>query len=184
MADRGCWRRMLDSARPWPWRLAQCLLLLTLMYVCWWWFSSRYEIGLVQGEPCLPGRLYLIDRQARGFRHGDVIVFRTDGRTSPPYQPGSRFLKKVRGLPGDRVVVTPAGKVHVLGRGYYFASALEPRVVELLVNRLKKDGDFTADYPVNPGCYFVMGTLPDSYDSRYWGLVCGGQVAGKAWALW
>lgn len=174
------WRRLVRARKPWPVFIAQCLLFLGLAYGLGWWFSVRYEIGIAQGKPCLPGRLYMIERRVDGrlpeFKRGDLIVFRTDRRTMPWYQPGTRFVKVVRGVPGDRVVIDGSGKVQITGPDYRFKSALEPQVVELLG---RKPGDLAADYPIPERGYFAMGTLPDSYDSRYWGLVQPDQIVGK-----
>ena len=174
------WRRLVRARKPWPVFIAQCLLFLGLAYGLGWWFSVRYEIGIAQGKPCLPGRFYMIERRVEGrlpeFKRGDLIVFRTDRRTMPWYQPGTRFVKVVRGVPGDRVVIDGSGKVQITGPDYRFKSALEPQVVELLG---RKPGDLAADYPIPERGYFAMGTLPDSYDSRYWGLVQPDQIVGK-----
>jgi conjugal transfer pilin signal peptidase TrbI len=178
--------------RPWPVFFGYCLALLAAAYTLGWWFSNLYEFGLARGKPCMPGRLYFIERLVPGrlppeFHHGDLIVFRTDNRTAPYYEPGSRFVKIVRGLPGDRVAIDAAGRVLISGpEGYRFETALEPQVVALLAQRkpVREVGDFAADYVVPPESYFAMGTLPDSYDSRYWGLVQLDQVVGKALAVW
>jgi len=79
-------------------------------------------------------------------------------------------------VPGDRVQIDASGNVQITGKDYQFKSALEPQVVKLLS---KKAGDLAVDYPIPEQGYFAMGTLPDSYDSRYWGLVRPDQVVGK-----
>ena len=189
------WRRLLRTKKPWPVFIGQCLIFLALIVGLGWWFSTRYEIGIAQGKPCMRGRVYLIERRIGGraekFQRGDLIVFRTDRRTMPWYQPGTRFLKLVRGVPGDRVQINAAGKLEITGPDYRFESALEPQVVQLLAQQRGKMAagksgpppvDFTADYRLAPEEYFVMGTLPDSYDSRYWGTVRLSQVVGKGLA--
>jgi conjugal transfer pilin signal peptidase TrbI len=171
--------------------LGECLAILAVAYTLGWWFSNLYEFGVAQGKPCMVGRYYFIERLVPGrlppeFHRGDLIVFRTDKRTAPYYKPGTRFIKLVRGVPGDRVVIDDSGKVLITGPDYRFETALEPQVVALLVQgkAVKGKGDFAADYTVPPDNYFVMGTLPDSYDSRYWGLVKLNQVVGKGLFVW
>ncbi|MCK9377382.1 MAG: signal peptidase I [Syntrophobacterales bacterium] len=185
------WRRLVKAKKPWPLFIAQCLAILAVAYVLGWWFSNLYEFGIAQGKPCMPGGVYFIERRVEGrmppaFQRGDLIVFRTDKRTAPHYQPGTRFVKVVRGVPGDRVHIDPGGKVEITGEDYRFETALEPQVVELLVKgkTVNDEADFVADYAVPPGSYFAMGTLKDSYDSRYWGLVRPDQVVGKGLAVW
>ncbi|MFA5110213.1 MAG: signal peptidase I [Desulfobaccales bacterium] len=191
------WRRLVRVKRPWPVFIGQCLALLAVAYTLGWWFSNLYEFGIAQGKPCMLGRVYFIERRVEGrmppdFHRGDLIVFRTDKRTAPYYQPGTRFVKVVRGLPGDRVHIDSAGKVEITGEDYRFENALESQVVDLLVKESAgngtgyplKTGDFAVDYTIPAGGYFAMGTLPDSYDSRYWGLVMIDQVVGKGLAVW
>jgi conjugal transfer pilin signal peptidase TrbI len=184
------WRRLVRVKRPWPVFLCQCLAVLATAYTLGWWFSNLYEFGIAQGKPCMPGRFYFIERKVEGrvppeFKHGDLIVFRTDTRTAPYYEPGTRFVKEVRGVPGDHVHIDAAGKVEITGKEYRFETALEPQVVDLLGETAgKKIADFTLDYSIPAGGYFAMGTLPDSYDSRYWGLVRLDQVVGKGLAVW
>jgi conjugal transfer pilin signal peptidase TrbI len=175
--------RLLRSKKPWPRFIGQCLLLTGLVCILLWLFTTRYEIGIAAGKPCMPGKFFVIERRAGPalhFKHGDIIVFRTDKRTTPYYRPGSRFVKLVRGVPGDHVHIGAAGKLQITCRNYRFDSALVPRVVKLLG---KKSSEFTADYTIQPGNYFAMGTYPDSYDSRYWGLVHSGQIVGKGLAV-
>ena len=185
------WRRLVRARKPWPVFIGQCVAFLAVAYTLGWWFSNLYEFGVAQGKPCMPGRIYFIERRVEGrvppeIQRGDLIVFRTDKRTAPYYEPGTRFVKIVRGVPGDHVQIVAGGKVEVTGEDYRFETALEPQVVDLLVKKSAgngtgplKPGDFAADYSIPAGGYFVMGTLPDSYDSRYWGVVMPDQVVGK-----
>lgn len=180
------WRRLVRVKRPWPVFAGQCLAVLAVAYTLGWWFSNLYEFGIAQGKPCMPGRFYFIERRVEGrlppeFHRGDLIVFRTDERTAPYYQPGTRFVKLVRGVPGDRVVIDDSGQVQITGPDYRFETALEPQVVALLG---KKTGDWAVDYSIPDDAFFAMGTLADSYDSRYWGLVKLDQVVGKGLFVW
>jgi len=184
------WWRFIRARKPWPLFTAQCLGILAVAYVLGWWFSNLYEFGIAQGKPCMPGRFYFIERRVQGrmppeFERGDLIVFRTDKRTMLYYQPGTRFVKVVRGVSGDHVRIDAGGNLAITGKDYHYESTLEPQVVELLG---KATGEgmaaFTVDYSIPEGSYFAMGTLKDSYDSRYWGLVRPDQVVGKGLAVW
>jgi conjugal transfer pilin signal peptidase TrbI len=54
-----------------------------------------------------------------------------------------------------------------------------------LAGTLKRPAqDFLRDDVVPPGHLWVMGATADSFDSRYWGFLPGGQVIGRAYALW
>lgn len=178
------WTRLVRARKPWPVFIGQCVAFLAVAYILGWWFSNLYEFGVAQGKPCMPGRFYFIERKVEGrmpqFKHGDLIVFRTDSRTAPYYEPGTRFVKIVRGAPGDHVQIDAGGKVAITGKDYRFETVLEPQVAELLG---RKVGDWAVNYVIPEGRYFAMGTLPDSYDSRYWGMVQPDQVVGKGLAV-
>ncbi|OPX19019.1 MAG: signal peptidase I [Desulfobacca sp. 4484_104] len=171
---------LVRKKKSWPRFFIQGFLIIGLLYGLWWWFISHYVIVISQGKPCLPGRIYLVDHQTQKFDRGDLIMFSTDDRTGPYYPAGTKFVKKVFGLPGDRVEIDAQGQLQINGQDYHFESALEPQVVDLLG---RETSDFALDMVIPPGSYFVMGTLPDSFDSRYWGLVEQKQVIGKASVL-
>lgn len=179
------WPRPVRTRKRWPVFIGQCLAVLAVAYTLGWWFSNLYEFGVARGKPCMPGRFYFIERLVPGrvlkFQRGDLIVFRTDNRTSPYYQRGTRFIKVVHGVPGDRVVIDDSGKVQINGKNYHFETALETKVADLLGRKL---GDCAVNYVIPEGRYFAMGTLPDSYDSRYWGMVHPDQIMGKGLAVW
>lgn len=137
---------------------------------------SRYTIAIAGGKPCLPGRFFLVDKHQRQAPRGALLAFRTDSRTKI-YEPGTRFVKLVRGVEGDEVLIDNQGNMSIAGPDGAYKDALEPQVMVLL---RKRPSDYAVRYRIPPGHYFVMGTLPDSYDSRYWGLVGPEQVVGKA----
>jgi conjugal transfer pilin signal peptidase TrbI len=129
---------------------------------------------LFNWTPSVPYKVALVvygKRQA--LARGDFIIFAFDGTAQRTY-PGLRaqpFFKQVRGMAGDRVTV--------VGR-------------EIFVNHqsvgIAKAFTFDrhplspiADTVIPPGTYYVQGTSPDSFDSRYResGLVRADQVIGK-----
>lgn len=96
-------------------------------------------------------------------QRGDVIIFRY------PLNPKKNFIKRVIGLPGEKVEIR-AGKVFVNGV------------------RLQEEYPFNfADYdygPITVGAdeYFVLGdNRPESSDSHSWGLLPTKDLIGKAW---
>jgi signal peptidase I len=114
----------------------------------------------------LPGRE--IDR-------GDVVVFKY------PSEPERDFIKRVIGLPGDRVEMRQK-QVHINGEPLDepYAQYLQPIAPEgesRPDNRLETYGPVT----VPPGQYFMMGDNRDnSEDSRYWGFLPREYVKGQA----
>ena len=127
---------------------------------------------------------------------GDVLVFRF------PKNPKVDYIKRVVGLPGDKVgyfgkTVYINGKaveqevkakdVNLLG--------LVPARAELRFEQLGKNGhDLLVDpdrrlvegeMVVPDGHYFVMGDNRDnSNDSRFWGTVPEDHLVGKAFFIW
>ncbi len=114
--------------------------------------------------------LVLINALAYRFsqpERGDVVAFR-HVRTGP-----SVYLKRVIGLPGDRVAID-RGTVLVNG-----APLVEPYVQ---FGDARSFGAVT----VPPNDYFVLGdNRPRSDDSRAWGFVPASDIVGRAMlGLW
>jgi signal peptidase I len=158
--------------------------------------SSSMEPGLVTGDyivvskwpygwsrASIPFDLPLFHGRIRGRepRRGDVVVFRL------PRDPGEAYIKRLIGLPGDRVQVI-GGEVRVNGKPIprQFTGLAEdhdapgrivPRVVETAAagkpyvtfgGARDGEGDNTQVYVVPPGRYFMMGDNRDnSLDSRW-----------------
>jgi signal peptidase I len=111
----------------------------------------------------------------RDLHRGDVVVFKY------PEEPDRDFIKRVVGLPGDRIELHRK-KVYVNG------TPLDEPYVEFM-EPPSTDGpprtyDVREEYgPVNvpDGQYFMMGDNRDnSQDSRYWGFMPRSYVKGKA----
>lgn len=171
---------MKEATQPWPEFLIKCLAILVVIVAGGSWLLSRYYLVIASGQLCLPGRFFLVEKKVMPGRNA-LVAFQTDER-SRPYKPGARFVKLVRGLPGDRVDVDGECRFTITGSdGYAYRGELEPQVVALLKKQCE---DFEAHYVIPDQNYFVMGTLPDSYDSRYWGLVNASQVIGRAQRLY
>jgi len=127
----------------------------------------------------------------RAVRHGDIIVFRY------PVNPEQHFVKRVVGIPGDRVRLVDR-QVYVNGvpqrepyvryssRGHDTFRDEFPRLNVLAqglegqwwlqMQKLVEDGQLI----VPEGHYFVLGDNRDeSLDSRYWGFVPRENVIGR-----
>jgi signal peptidase I len=144
---------------------------------------DKASLGLPgQWKPLLPYRT---------IRRGDIVVFRY------PVDPAQHFVKRVIGLPGDRVHLWHS-RLYINGR-----AVVEPYVVfkehfpdefrdnfprgnwvneNISVNwanrlrSLVEDGELI----VPQGQYFVLGDNRDqSLDSRYWGFVPRENIIGR-----
>ncbi len=104
------------------------------------------------------------------INRGDLIVFK------PPDNPGTDYIKRVIGLPGEQVTVS---KTTVLIDGRKLD---EPYAVfaDPLWRNIRRDEFGTITVP--EGSYFVMGDNRDnSKDSRYFGPVPRANIFGHAY---
>jgi signal peptidase I len=134
---------------------------------------------LVSGASMEPtfrdGDYLLVDEMAYRFREparGEVIVFRYPGDRR------SFYIKRVIGLPGERVVIKN-GTVDVFS-GKAGKVLSEPYIATGTV----RDGVFETTLKGDE--YFVMGDNRNfSFDSRNWGPLTRGDVVGLArFRLW
>jgi signal peptidase I len=127
---------------------------------------------------------------------GDVIVFRY------PQQPEIDYIKRVVGLPGDRIGyfdktlyingeavelqavenIDPATSQLNVGSDVFYEMLNEAKhLIAIESNRPGAEGEMV----VPEGHYFVMGDNRDnSNDSRVWGPVPESHLVGKAFMIW
>jgi signal peptidase I len=167
--------------------------------------SGSMENTLQVGDRILVNRLVY---HLRGIARGDIVVFSGDGSWGPPpppapsnpvlrvwddftnlvgvSAPGTDYVKRVIGLPGDHVVCCNAqGEVTVNGVGLQEQGYLYPG------DRANSNG-YTSTYNVivPPGRLFVLGDhRSDSADSRWHtqdgsaGTIPEGAVVGRAFVI-
>ena len=213
-AARALWREALDLARTVAVGLAIAVTVQTVLFQPFTIPSSSMEPGLVTGDyivvskfpygwsrASLPFNPPVFDGRAFGrtAKRGDVVVFRL------PRDPQQTWIKRVIGLPGDRVQVR-GGVVFVNGRALpaarigLAATHDDPTLQATRVRETQPGGrsyvtydgidggpgDDTGDYVVPEGFYFVMGDNRDnSLDSRWprdmgVGLLPAENVVGRA----
>jgi signal peptidase I len=146
-------------------------------------------------------RLPVINQKAVSVsdpKRGDIMVFRF------PHDPKMHFVKRVVGLPGDKIeykseklYVNDKEMVQVADGEYNFKNGVSRKLslnkfIEDLDN-VKHDilldprraGTNSMKFEVPAGQYFVMGDNRNySNDSRYWGFVPDENVVGKAFFIW
>ena len=127
----------------------------------------------------LPEQYVLVDKVTprwSPYTHGDIVVF--DPPESWSGGSGVPFIKRVIGLPGDKVELRD-GKVLVNGialdEPYIFEDGGEPQPSEPAAGG-------ASEWLVPDGEVFVMGDhRRDSADSRLFGPVPISHVIGRAW---
>ncbi len=115
-----------------------------------------------------------IDYHFHGPQRGDIIIMRD------PYDPSKDFIKRVVGLPGERILVRDA-RVYIGGRVLQEPyTSPEPWVQ---FTSWPNSGPAQADgQRLGPDEYFVMGDNRNhSQDSRFFGPVHRDQIEARAW---
>jgi signal peptidase I len=127
------------------------------------------------------------------LKRGDIVVFKF------PENPEIYYIKRLIGLPGDKVEVRD-GRISVNGEAWnleaipgeegetgfnYFTEQIpgHPHTVRFFVER--SENLPVSSYTVPEGHFFFMGDNRDqSSDGRVWGMVKADYLVGKAWAVW
>jgi signal peptidase I len=145
----------------------------TIFLVRYFLFKPFYVKGASM-EPNFYEKEYLIIDELSYRLHdpvrGDVIVFR------PPEDQKEFFLKRIIGLPGERVKVAE-GQITIYNQEH-------PEGTTLDETYLPKDLATTGEQNVvlDANHYFVLGdNRPNSYDSRRFGPIDRSTIVGRAW---
>ncbi len=137
---------------------------------------------------------------------GDVVVFRYPGMGPDDPARGQDYIKRVVGLPGDRITFRdqvlyindepvakqPAGTY--IGTGQQGREMTGAAVFDITVGdrphqilQMDPQGSpvYESSWEVPAGHFFVMGDNRDrSADSRIWGFVPEDALVGKAFVIW
>ncbi|MBO9666797.1 MAG: signal peptidase I [Bdellovibrio sp.] len=172
---------------------------------------TAYKVPTGSMQPTLkPGDFIFSSRLAYGFQipftqkkidvtepsRGDLVVF------TYPKLPMISYVKRVIGLPGDRIQIkdgrvilneVPLQYEKVAGE---IGDNPNPELFDIYTEKSKdsawrvifqkqtEDKDF-GPIVVPPGEVFILGDNRDaSDDSRYWGTVPTDQIAGKVFLIW
>jgi signal peptidase I len=157
----------------------------------------------------ISGDRLFVDRFTYNFRRphrGEIVIFASHGL--PNLTPDTHYIKRLIGLPGEKVRIMNDRHVAINGREltastphfenvYSFSGPPQEDHYSGHVNSLvaQQAGrpimaplfqDENAEYTVPPHEYFVCGdNTMNSYDSRYWGAFPEDHVVGKfAFVFW
>jgi len=135
-------------------------VLLIVLFIIRLLFVEHYTVAGPSMEPTLENEqeVYLnrLSYQFREPARGDIVVF------IPPDQPDRKYVKRIIGLPGERVEIRGDGQVMILNYQYPNGIALDENYLE--------DVLITSGYAIDKLSeeeYFVMGdNRRQSSDSR------------------
>lgn len=145
--------------------LLETLVMAVVLFVGINAVSARVRVDGTSMLPTLKdGEFMLVNKLSYkfgDFHRGDIIVF------DFPLNPDEELVKRVIGLPGDRVTVQ-GNQVYVNGQALN-----EPYIAQA--------PNYAGEWTVDPGYLFVLGdNRNNSNDSKDWGYLPQKNVVGKA----
>ncbi|MGH2496404.1 MAG: signal peptidase I [Ktedonobacteraceae bacterium] len=149
----------------------ETIVLTVLMFLVIRFAVQNFNVDGTSMEPSLHnGELILVDKWTYLFhppQRGDVIVF-----IAPP-QPTLDYVKRIIGVPGDRITVD--------GINVYVDGVKLNETYVAAINQGNNSGSIIQNKVVPPNMYFVLGDdRIRSSDSRYWGFVPRQNIIGRA----
>ena len=154
--------------------LMAILLMTTIISVSY--VQQTFALGFdMQASRCLPWVVYWIKKESpEAVKRGELYQYRFD---SDELLAGNSLVKYAAAIPGDRVRLDGTGVW--INEGYW--GPMHPVQVERL---LGMDKSPFATFVVPKGKVLMLGTLPQTYDGRYAGLVDLNAINGTATPLW
>ncbi len=143
-----------------------------------WWLPGKLDV-VVSGS--LSHRIFLIFRAPASIGMGDYLVFGYNNRFKDRFITKTlarhdMLTKQVGCLPGD-ILTVDAGRSFSCN-GKTLGQALET----------DSHGDllplFVFSGVIPPEAYFMIGSNPRSFDSKYFGFVKKNEILYKAYPLW
>jgi signal peptidase I len=108
------------------------------------------------------------------YERGDIVVFETPQRARTLCGAGGFFVKRIVGLPRERVAITPDGAVSLDGRRLDESDYLKPG----------RQGGPAGRWNAGPREYFLLGdNRMHSCDSRIWGVLPAENIVGSVVAI-
>lgn len=149
--------------------IAQMLVMALVLYFIIDSAVGRVRVQKISMEPTLlPGEILLVNKleyKLGEIERGDIVTFHF------PLDPTLDYVKRVIGLPGDKVIVK-GGQVWVNDQELY-----EPYI--------SAPPEYDGGWEVPEGNLFVLGDNRNpSADSHVWGFVPLENVIGKAFAVY
>jgi conjugal transfer pilin signal peptidase TrbI len=138
--------------------------------------ASRFTIAVpTQEYSCLFASYFLVDKEDINIKRDHLVAFNLPKNT-PYFLKGSRWIKKLVGMPGDHIVVN-VDEVVVNGKAY------KNNMRQLLMKIDVNEADISKEFYLADDQYFLIGETPLSYDSRFWGAIQKSDMIGDAYAM-
>ena len=136
----------------------------------------------VEGQEvsCLPFT-YGIERfhNVTEFKRGDILMFATTYNEMGDKFKGRMIAKMVAAIPGDEVLVKD-GYISINGKVWGDLGNVE-KVAEYMHRDVHS---FDRKEIVPPGMLLMLGTLPRSFDGRYWGFLHQSSILGTVYPIY
>ncbi|MCR6574441.1 signal peptidase I [Campylobacter insulaenigrae] len=147
-------------------RLIKIFLLGTILFLVGGffvnYFGKSYGLGIVKSKS-ISEYIVIYKRDiSKENSFKDKIVYFTFPKDTPYYKKNEKFAKYVRCEAGD---VLSTSYLNYYCNGKFLGSALTTD------SKNNKVDNFVFNGIIPEGKYFVLGTHPKSYDSRYWGFI-------------
>ena len=140
------------------------------------WLPERI---IVSTSPSLAHRIFFLTKTKAAIKNGDYLVFihkDTSFVRKGLDQDNDRLLKKVGCSPGEMLSVNTKKTFFCGSRKLGTALKVDSK------GRSLPFFDFTGVVPDNS--YFMVGTNPRSFDSRYFGFIHADEILYKALPIW
>jgi len=136
--------------------------------------GTKYGLGIVVSKSINKDFFIYTKDWHNKIAKGEIVYFNLPVKT-PYYKKNSKFGKFVMCEGGDKLSTQG---LNYYCNGEYIGTAKTTDSNGNSVSRFKYNGK------IPKGDFFVMGTHPRSYDSRYWGFVNENQIQGIAiWSI-
>ncbi|MCX5814699.1 MAG: S26 family signal peptidase [Proteobacteria bacterium] len=162
--------------------------------------GNYYGIA-ISGQECLPYKLWLVRKNTQPAKGGYVYF---NGSNIPLYDGTNvRLIKYVAGALGDTVqatilsieeymdVVIEGVLYRLKVKAYVTLVGKDQNVKTFMAYDRRRDGTILPfvykdgeTVTIPEGQFFVIGTHPGSYDSRYWGFINEKNIIGTAYPLY
>src|SRR5580698_5620452 len=151
--------------------LAAALLLRAFVVQTFFIPSGSMEPTLKIGDRILVDKL---SYHLHGVDRGNIIVFRRPADENCGGEPVADLVKRVIGLPGEKISLTKGSKSYVLINGKRLDEKWLPSSVQGVSYPGPAGTSYSLEtpYKIPADHYFVMGdNRTESCDSRYWGPI-------------